>query len=160
MANVGSAVINIVANASQATATLRNFGGTLRGLGTIAAGVAGGLAIFQGVQDAFSAIGTATIGANANMETYENTLTTVLKSHDKAKETLQWAEKFAASTPFEIPEIVEATTRLSAYGLKAQDVLGATGDMAAVMGKPLMQAVEAIADAQTGNNLPSMLATA
>jgi hypothetical protein len=34
--------------------------------------------------------------------------------------------------------------------MKAQDVLGITGDMASVMGKDLMQAVEAVADAQTG----------
>nr|WP_278187291.1 MULTISPECIES: tape measure protein [Bacillaceae] len=91
-----------------------------------------------------------TIGANASMEQYQNTLTTVLKSSEKATETLAWAQKFAAETPFEIPDIVEATTRLSAYGMKAQDVMKSTGNMAAVMGKPLMQAVEAVADAQTG----------
>nr|WP_150959619.1 tape measure protein [Aneurinibacillus sp. XH2] len=90
------------------------------------------------------------IGANADMETYQNTLTVVLKSQERAVETLAWANKFAAQTPFEIPEIIEATTRLSAYGMEAQKVLGITGDMASVMGKDLMQAVEAIADAQTG----------
>lgn len=90
------------------------------------------------------------IGANANMETYQNTLTVVLKSQEKALETLEWANKFAASTPFEIPEIVEATTRLSAYGMEARKTLGIIGDMASVMGKDLMQAVEAVADAQTG----------
>jgi hypothetical protein len=90
------------------------------------------------------------IDSNAQMEQYQNTLTVVLGSQEKALQTLQWAQKFAAETPFEIPQIVEATTRLSAYGLEAQKVLGITGDMAAVMGKDLMQAVEAVADAQTG----------
>lgn len=90
------------------------------------------------------------IGANANMETYKNTLTVVLESEQRAIETLAWAEKFAASTPFEIPQIVEATTRMAAYGINAQKTLGLVGDMASVMGKPLMQAVEAVADAQTG----------
>lgn len=90
------------------------------------------------------------VKGNAEMEQYQQTLTVVMKDSKKAAETLDWAKKFAAKTPFEIPGIVEATTRLSAYGLDAKKVLGTTGDMAAAMGKPLMQAVEAIADAQTG----------
>jgi phage-related protein len=90
------------------------------------------------------------VGANANMEQYQQTLTVVYKSQERALEALEWANQFAKDTPFEIAEIVEATTRMAAYGIEAQKVLGITGDMAAVMGKDLMQAVEAIADAQTG----------
>ena len=90
------------------------------------------------------------VGANADMEQYQNTLTVVLGSQEKAIEQMAWAEKFAAKTPFEIPEIIEATTRLESYGIASKDVMGITGDMASVMGKDLMQAVEALADAQTG----------
>lgn len=90
------------------------------------------------------------VQSNADMETYENTLSIVMKSQEKAAETLAWASEFAAKTPFEIPGVIEATTRLTSYGLEAQKVLGITGDMASVMGKDLMQAVEAVADAQTG----------
>jgi hypothetical protein len=90
------------------------------------------------------------VGANANMEQYQNTLATVMKSEKEAVATLEWATKFAAKTPFEIPGIVEATVKLEAYGLKAQEMLPGIGDMAAVMGKDLIQAVEAVADAQTG----------
>lgn len=111
------------------------------------------------LQNAFLALGGAMavkgaynwlVGANADMEQYKNTLTVVLGSQQKAVEQLAWAEKFAASTPFEIPSIVEATTRLESYGIESKKVLGITGDMASVMGKDLMQAVEAVADAQTG----------
>ncbi len=90
------------------------------------------------------------VKGNADMETYQNTLAIVMGSQEKAVETLAWANKFAASTPFEIPQIVEATTRMQSYGLNAQKTLGIVGDMASVMGKDLMQAVEAVADAQTG----------
>ncbi|GMB00086.1 hypothetical protein [Pelosinus sp. IPA-1] len=90
------------------------------------------------------------VQSNAEMEQYKNTLTVVLKSSERATETLEWAAKFAAQTPFEIPQVVEATTRLETYGITAQKTLGTIGDMASVMGKPLMQAVEAVADAQTG----------
>jgi len=90
------------------------------------------------------------VQSNSDMEQYQNTLAVVLKSQKKAVETMAWANKFAAQTPFEIPEIIEATTRLSAYGMVAKDSLGNIGDMASVMGKSLMDAVEAVADAQTG----------
>ncbi|WP_144340820.1 hypothetical protein [Paenibacillus darwinianus] len=90
------------------------------------------------------------VQGNADMETYQNTLAVVLKSQEKAADTLKWASMFAANTPFEIPEIVAATTKMASYGMEAQKVLGITGDMASVMGKSLDQATEAIADAQTG----------
>lgn len=150
MADVGSANIRITADDKQARSKLSGFFGYLKKTSSLAAGIVGGLTLFQGLSDSLQAVADSTIGANANMEQYENTLTTVLKSHDKARKTLEWAQKFAAQTPFEIPGIVEATTRLESYGIHAQDVLSDIGDMAAVMGKPLMQAVEAIADAQTG----------
>lgn len=108
----------------------------------VVAAVAGSMAI----KGAFNWL----VGANADMEQYQNTLSVVLGSQEKAVEQLKWAEKFAASTPFEIPSIVEATTRLESYGIESKKVLGITGDMASVMGKDLMQAVEAVADAQTG----------
>lgn len=39
---------------------------------------------------------------------------------------------FVAETPFEIPDIVEATTKLETYGIPANDTLGGIGEMAAV----------------------------
>lgn len=147
MADVGSANIRITADDRQARGVVSGFFGFLKKSGGIAAGVMGGLALFETVKSSMAGAYEGTIGANASMEQYHNTLTTVLKSSEKATKTLAWAQKFAAQTPFEIPDIVEATTRLSSYGLNAQKVLGSTGNMAAVMGKPLMQAVEAVADA-------------
>jgi uncharacterized protein YukE len=115
--------------------------------------------VAQGLIGVFAALGGAMaikgaynwlIESNASMEQYQNTLTVVLGSQKKAVDTLAWAQKFAAKTPFEIPQIVEATTRMASYGIEAKDTLGIVGDMASVMGKDLMQAVEAVADAQTG----------
>jgi phage-related protein len=150
VATVGNANVDITADDSQARKEVGGFTGFLKRTGDIAMGVAGGLAVFEGLKNTFATLRDSTLGANASMEQYESTLSVVLGSQQKAVEMLAWAEKFAATTPFEIPDIVEATTRLESYGLKAQEVMGVTGDMAAVMGKPLMQAVEAVADAQTG----------
>ncbi|TNJ64541.1 hypothetical protein FE784_19890 [Paenibacillus hemerocallicola] len=144
------------ATAEQSKRSLVSFSGGLSSMGAAAsgarmhisglAGAVTALAVGVGAKMGFDWL----IGANADMEQYQNTLGVVLKSQEKAVETLAWAQKFAAKTPFEIPQIVEATTRMSAYGLEAKKVMGITGDMAAVMGKDLMQAVEAVADAQTG----------
>lgn len=150
MADVGSANIEITAEDDQARKTVGGFMGFLKKTGSIAAGIAGGFALLETAKSTFSGLYDATIGANAGMESYRNTLATVLKSWEKADQTLAWVETFAAKTPFEIPELVEATTRLETYGITAKDTLGNIGDMASVMGKPLMQAVEAVADAQTG----------
>jgi hypothetical protein len=113
-----------------------------------------------GLKSMFTAVATSAvlltakkwfIDGNAEMESYRMTLTAIYGGNKKmANDMLKWGEKFAASTPFEIPQIIEATTRLQSYGLNAKKSLGIIGDMASVMGKDLMSAVEAVADAQTG----------
>ncbi|TPG71170.1 hypothetical protein EEL31_23875 [Brevibacillus laterosporus] len=123
-----------------------NLGGTLDSVSSKINRLVTALAGFVGVKAAKNYF----VDSNADMEQYQNTLSVVLKDSEKAKEMLSWANKFAIETPFEIPEIVEGTVKLEAYGMKAKEVLGITGDMASVMGKPLMQAIEAVADAQTG----------
>ena len=104
------------------------------------AGVAlGGLALKTGLSEAM------------DLEGFRLTLETVTKDIGKARELMQWGSDFANKTPFENKEIVEGITKLTSYGMTAKDVLPKVGDMASVMGKSLDQAVEAIADAQTGS---------
>ena len=67
------------------------------------------------------------------------------------KRALDWVSDFAAKTPYELTEVMEAFITLKAYGIDPMNgTLRSLGDTAAGMGKPLMQAVEMIADAQTG----------
>lgn len=151
---IGSEINNVTHNlntmgnngvnaANNANGAFGNFKSTLLGF-------AGAYLGFEAITSGVKALGRAMIMGNADMETYKNTLTTVMGSSEKAVEMLKWAESFAASTPFEIPDIMEATTILETYGISAKNTLGSIGDMASITGKPLMQAVEAIADAQTG----------
>ncbi|MBN1071147.1 hypothetical protein DVV81_08185 [Clostridium botulinum] len=95
-------------------------------------------------------IGSAMLDQASSMEQYRNTLNIVMKDQKKAGETFAWAVKYANNTPFETGEIVDATVKLTSYGLEAQKILPLTGDMAGAMGKSIDQATEAIADAQTG----------
>ncbi len=109
-----------------------------------------GLATGYVATRAFTSIAGTAIEAASSMEQYRITLNTVLKDSQKAGETLKWASQFANVTPFETDEVVQATVRLESYGLTATKYLPIIGDMAAVMGKDVLQATEAIADAQTG----------
>ncbi|MDQ7790136.1 MAG: hypothetical protein RDU41_08800, partial [Clostridia bacterium] len=112
-----------------------------------------GVALTQAAQVgavAFAALGLASVKGASDLEGYRNTLNVVMKDTQKAAETMAWAVDFANKTPFETASIVEATVKLESYGLKAQEVLPGIGDMAGVMNKDIIQAVEAVADAQTG----------
>lgn len=102
-------------------------------------------------------IKTAIEGAG-NIEQYRNTLETVLKDSNKARKKLAWASRFANKTPFETEEVVGGMTKLQSYGIEGDRILKTTnrtylemiGDMASGMGKSFDQAIEAVADARTG----------
>jgi tape measure domain-containing protein len=90
-----------------------------------AAGLAGGAAVVMGVK------------FDAALEQATQGFTTMLGSAQKAKTFLDGLQKFAASTPFEFPELVTASQRLIAFGFNAKDViptLTAIGDTAAGLG--------------------------
>lgn len=91
-----------------------------------------------------------TIGANQELERYRITLTKVLGSQSEAIKKIEFAKEFAATTPFELPGIIAATNKLEIYGFQAEKWLPRVGDAAAIMGKSVDQAVEALADARTG----------
>lgn len=98
------------------------------------------------------------IESAGNIEQYRNTLETVLKDPNMARKKLAWASRFANRTPFETDEVLSGMTKLQSYGIEGDRVLKTTnrtylemiGDMASGMGKSFDQAIEAIADARTG----------
>ncbi|WP_249961505.1 tape measure protein [Histophilus somni] len=86
-------------------------------------------------------------------EQFQSILEVTEGSSEKAKESLEWVKKFAVDTPSNLDEAMEAFVRLRAYGMDPTNgLLKTLGDTSAAMGKPVMQAVEAIADAVTGEN--------
>lgn len=130
-----------------------NFEGSLRrarsGVSDLSKDLAGGALTLAGVGSAAGLVSKA-FNEGSNLEGYKITLETVMKDTKKAAETMRWAVDFANKTPFETAPVVDATVKLQAYGLTAKKVLPSIGNMAAVMNKDLDQAVEAVADAQTG----------
>lgn len=104
------------------------------------------------------ALGGLTIGAIAgglldtasSFENLELSLETITGSSAKAKEAMAWITEFTAQTPYELEEVANAFKKLSAYGLEPTKYLKTLGDTASSMGKSLDEAVEAFADAATG----------
>lgn len=99
------------------------------------------------------AIGSKVISTSAEFERFQTVLETLEGSSEKAKASMDWVANFAAKTPYELNGVTDAFVKLKAYGIDPQaGALAAAGDAAAAMGKPLEQAVEALADAMTGEN--------
>ena len=85
-------------------------------------------------------IGRASLTAAANMEQQQVALTTMLGSTEKATELLSDLQAFAASTPFQFEELVDASKRMIAFGFSAEEVtqkLGMIGDVSAGLSQPI-----------------------
>ena len=102
------------------------------------------------VPAAMAAIAGAGLAVASNFEDASTTLTVLYGDIDIAKEKFQDLSAFAANTPFEFPELLDATVKLKAYGIEAEDYLTILGDTSAAMGKSINDTVEMLADAQMG----------
>lgn len=118
--------------------TVGKVGGALAGVGLVAAGFLG-----KGVIDAAS-----------QFENFKTQLTTIEGSSEKAQKSLDWIADFAKKTPYELDQVTDAFVKMKSYGLDPIEggLLESIGNMASGMGKSIDQAVEAIADAATGEN--------
>lgn len=102
------------------------------------------------VASGIKSVATSAISAAAEMETYRTTLNTVLKDEAKAGEMMKWATSFAAHTPYNTSDVVEAVVKMQAYGMNAQTMLENIGNMASAANKDLTTAVEAVYKASIG----------
>lgn len=108
--------------------------------GLFAAGIAGGGALLTGI-----------VATNAQFQKLEANLLTATGSADKAADAMDKIKAFAATTPFDLQQAVDAFTKLSLLGLDPSErALRAYGNTAAALGKDLEQFIEAVADASTG----------
>lgn len=124
-------------------------GWTIRKVATLA----GGLAKLAAGSIGLAAGGFfgGVIATTAKFEQFQIMLEGIEGSAEKAKASMDWVRNFAKTTPYELDQVMEAFVQLKAYGIDPLDgALAAAGDAAAGMSKPLMQAIEALADAQTG----------
>ena len=94
---------------------------------------------------------TGLFNANAESQRLHASLKTVTGSTEAAMAAFDMIREFAKTTPYELTEVVEAFIRLKSVGLDAgMESLRSYGNTAAATGRSLMQFIEAVADAATG----------
>lgn len=119
-----------------------SFAGSVSKTGAILGGVA-----MTGAAVGVAAVGTAmTVSAaagikyNSSIQQTTIAMGTMLQSTDKAKKLIGEVSAMAASTPFEFPELADATKRLVAYGVAAKDavpLMTRLGDISSAMQIPI-----------------------
>ena len=169
LGGIMSAIGAVTGPVGKALAIVGRIGSTVTGVASKVVGALGSIAsamanvVSSGLRMAAVVGGTVTAAlgylaikaatAAADVETQFHKLWTALKSPEAAQSMLDWARKFADVTPFSTGETIEAVARLENYGLSAKQWLPMIGDMAASMGKSVVDGVEAIADAVSGGGL-------
>lgn len=147
--NLGSLIarLRLVERAGRAAgAGLRKLGGA--GLGFLKNGLlaGGAAAVGAGSFALFDLFRTA-----GQFEQYQVMLEGLEGSAQGARKSMAWVQEFTAKTPFESAQVMEAFVALKAYGIDPMNgSLTALGDASSGMSKPLLSAVEALADATTG----------
>lgn len=84
------------------------------------------------------------------IEQYRTSLKVMMGDADLAEQRLQELVEFAATTPFELPQVIEAGNKLQALGRYSKETLTALGDLASASGKPMEQALSAYAKMASG----------
>lgn len=90
------------------------------------------------------------IGKAGQFEQYQVSMKVMLGSTQAAQQRLADLIEFAKTTPFELPQVVEAANQLQAIGLYSEETLRNLGDLASASGKPMEQALAAFAKMATG----------
>jgi hypothetical protein len=95
-------------------------------------------------------VALSAVKESAKFEKYTVTLKTMLGSQGAARERMQEYTDIAASTPFELSQVVEAGNQLQAIGRYNRENLTMLGDLASASGKPIEQVMGAYAKLSTG----------
>lgn len=114
---------------------------------------AGSYFAVEKLASALVGLGASTIQTASEFEKFGLILETLYGSSEKAQQSLGWIKEFSQKTPYTLKETTDAFVKLKSYGIEGTNgTLKTLGDTAAAMGKPLIQGVEAMADALTGEN--------
>ncbi len=112
-----------------------------------AAGTFAGLVAIGGFTELTKSIITTT----AEYEKFDAVLTNTLGSQEAAAKAMKDIQQFAAATPFSVQELTGSFVKLANRGfVPTIQEMTKLGDLAASLGKPFDQLVEAALDAQTG----------
>lgn len=131
-----ASLVKGIGDGSQNVAML---GESLNRMGATAASVLGGLASQLGISGVIETVQNA-IGKAADTESIEMAFNSLIGNADLAKGTLDDLRQFAVSTPFEMPQILDAAKSMIAYGQSAETIVPTMqqlGDVASALNIPL-----------------------
>jgi len=140
----------ITGGANKATSAL---GGLLKTLGPVAAGLGAVTLAYKGL--------TKAVATAAEFQQLETRLSNLYGSTLKGAQIFKEFKQVAATTPFQVQNIVNAGAQLKAFGvisekslnlfqLTSKEVLSATADLAAFMGTDVVDAANAMGRAFSG----------
>lgn len=118
--------------------------------GNIITGINQGLELMGRMLDTVTRATMQFIDTGSMFEKYNIQFETLLRSAEGAKSRMEELSRFAATTPFDLPGVVDAAKTLEAYGLYSERALRAAGDAAAAFGKDFNETALTISAAATG----------
>lgn len=139
----------ITAAASRFNQQIRRMGDATRQLGRNMRELGGRISL--NVSAPLLLAGGLAVKSAARFETLKASIKTMTGSQEKANAEFERLLEFAATTPFQLDEVMQSYVKLVALGLDpSEESMRAFGNTASAMGKSLEQMVEAVADAATG----------
>jgi tape measure domain-containing protein len=124
-------------------------------IGGLFGGLGGKLGI-AGIVAGIGAIGVEMIQGNATIETYQASFEVLTGSAEKTQTLLADIKKFGASTPFEFPELADASRNLIAFGFGVEETipeLKKVGDIASGVNAPIGELAELYGKARVQGTL-------
>lgn len=121
----------------QADQRVQQTGSGIGRVAETALGFLGGGMLGAGLSAAFDSIKGSIVGTNASLEQSNIAFSTMLGSAEKAGTFLKDLQQFAKTTPFEFPDLVDASKKMLAFGFSADTVrplLTSVGDAVAAVG--------------------------
>ena len=118
-----------------------------------------GAGMFDLLKEGIKSAWDMSIGYNSTLEQNKIAFDTMLGSADKAGKLLNQLEEFAAKTPFQFPELADASKKMLAFGFSSSQVmpiLKSVGDAASGLGggsEKLMAITEALGKIQTSGKV-------
>lgn len=148
MANIGNLFATVSLDSTKFRAGANS---TIASLGSLTKFATGAIGIFGAFETAKFGIGLA-----AQAEQAEVAFTTMLGSVQEAQKLMGQLQQFAAKTPFEFPELRDASKKLIAFGVAGGDVVPTMrilGDLSAGIGTPVGELAELYGKAKVQGRL-------
>jgi len=145
---------NVGLNTSPAAAALSNLRSGLSSIGSTISGALAPLAALAGAAS-LTGIAVSAIGKAADRETLTTAFMPLLGSADAAEARMKELAKFAAETPFELPEIAKASATLETLtqgALSTGKGLTLVGDLASATNQPFSEIAVSVGRLYDGLN--------